>query len=175
MTKRPNPRKVHKRKERDPLIGKTLGDFRVLERLPDRQKGARNIRAVVLVECSCGKRLQIPRYYLVRKPNPKTHCGCKRRGNPATQYKPEYNVWYMMNRRCNDPEHVSYKHYGGRGVAVCEEWHIDNEKGFLNFLEEMGRRPSPRHSLDRINPDEGYNVYNCRWTIDKVQAANKRS
>lgn len=167
-------RKQTARKERDPLIGQIFGELYVLERLPDRAKGARNIRAVMLVECSCKKRFTCPRYYLIRKPNPKTHCGCKRKGNKATEFKPEYNVWYMMNVRCNDPKHVSYKNYGGRGIKVCEKWHANNVDGFDNFRHDMGRRPSMRHTLDRIDPNKGYDVFNCRWTTNEVQAANKR-
>lgn len=158
----------------DLLVGKTIGSLHVLKRLADRKKGGKNVRAIMLCECACGTRIQVPRYYLVRKPNPKMHCGCQRKGNPTTHYKPEYSVWYMMIRRCTDENHVSYNNYGGRGIEVCERW-SDKDKGFKNFLFDMGRRPSGRHTLDRIENNKGYDVHNCRWTTAEVQAANKRS
>lgn len=158
----------------DLLVGKMVGSLHVLTRLPDRKKGGKNVRAVMLCKCACGKRIQVPRYYLIRKGNPKTHCGCQRKGNPTTHYKPEYSVWYMMIRRCTDENHIAYENYGGRGIKVCDRW-SDPTNGFKNFLYDMGHRPSMRHTLDRIKNDKGYDVFNCRWTTAEVQAANKRS
>jgi hypothetical protein len=82
----------------------------------------------------------------------------------------EYNSWRAMIARCEDPDHPSWKYYGGRGIRVCARWRYS----FPSFLMDMGMRPSTRHSLDRINPDLGYGPANCRWATPDVQARNKR-
>ena len=68
-----------------------------------------------------------------------------------------YHVWHTMKARCHSPKAAAYKHYGARGIKVCERWLI-----FENFLADMGDRPED-HSLDRINTDGDYSPDNCRW------------
>lgn len=81
----------------------------------------------------------------------------------------EYKVWHAMLDRCQNPEHEAFPHYGARGITVCERW-----RTFENFLSDMGRRPSARHSLDRVDNDKGYSPENCRWTTAKTQNRNHR-
>lgn len=83
---------------------------------------------------------------------------------------PEYRAWRNMIERCERPSNTMYKYYGGRGIKVCPKWRRD----FVAFLRDMGTRPSPNHSLDRVNCDMGYNARNCRWTDASTQAANRR-
>lgn len=83
---------------------------------------------------------------------------------------PEYRAWVGMLRRCTDSRDVGYKNYGGRGITVCERW-----ENFDNFLNDMGRKPSARHTLDRKNNDGNYEPSNCRWATRKQQAGNKRN
>lgn len=80
---------------------------------------------------------------------------------------PEYEAWVAMRKRCTRRWHKSWPRYGGRGIAVCERW-----SDFLNFLADMGRRPSPEHSLDRIDNDGNYEPSNCRWATAKTQRRN---
>jgi hypothetical protein len=82
--------------------------------------------------------------------------------------RPEYFVWKEMHRRCS-PNHQSFKHYGGRGITVCERWNV-----FANFIADMGPRPHPKLTLERINNDGNYEPGNCRWATWKEQYANKR-
>ena len=82
---------------------------------------------------------------------------------------PEYNIWQGMWQRCTNPQNHSWKYYGGRGISVAPEW-----MDFKVFIHNMGFRPSPRHSLDRIDNDRNYEPGNCRWALPNVQALNKR-
>lgn len=75
-----------------------------------------------------------------------------------------------MKARCYNPNYWAYRHYGGRGIAVCERWL--GPEGFRNFLTDMGKKPSPKHSLDRIDNDRPYSPENCRWATQKDQVRN---
>jgi hypothetical protein len=77
-----------------------------------------------------------------------------------------------MLDRCRNPGAVNYAYYGGRGVKVCERWL--GEDGYRNFLADMGERPKGR-TLDRIDPDKGYEPSNCRWATAKEQVENRRA
>ena len=82
---------------------------------------------------------------------------------------PTYVSWRAMRSRCRTKSNASYPSYGGRGIKVCERW-----QEFLNFLEDMGERPSLDHSIDRIDPDGDYEPGNCRWLIKAEQDARRR-
>lgn len=83
---------------------------------------------------------------------------------------PEYRSWSMMKVRCMNPKSRARQNYGGRGITVCERWF-----DFANFYADMGPRPSPEHSLDRIDNSKGYELGNCRWATDSEQGRNKRN
>jgi hypothetical protein len=84
---------------------------------------------------------------------------------------PEYQTWASMLRRCYTPSATSFKWYGALGVKVCDRWRTS----FEDFLTDMGARPSPTHSIDRINPSGDYEPGNCRWATSQQQNFNKRS
>lgn len=81
----------------------------------------------------------------------------------------EYVTWIAMIRRCHTKTEPSYSKYGARGIRVCDRW----RERFENFYEDMGPRPSDKHSLDRINNDGNYEPNNCRWVTMKVQGNNR--
>lgn len=85
-------------------------------------------------------------------------------------YKAEYQCWQDMRRRCLNPKRRDYARYGGRGIKVCDRW-----ASFATFLADMGPRPSPKHSLDRIDNLGHYEPGNCKWATAAEQTRNRRS
>lgn len=96
--------------------------------------------------------------------------GNRKHGRSGT---PEYRAWYHLVRRCTDSSDNSFGDYGGRGITVAEEWL--GEGGFEKFLAHVGPRPSPKHSIDRIKNNEGYEPGNVRWATWEEQHRNKRN
>lgn len=76
-----------------------------------------------------------------------------------------------MNRRCHTPTSQAYRYYGARGVVVCEQWRHD----FAAFIAYIGPKPSPAHSIDRIDPAGNYEPGNVRWATRAEQDANRRT
>ena len=85
-------------------------------------------------------------------------------------YSPEYKAWSSMKTRCGNPNNNRWKYYGGRGISVCNEW-VNN---FSAFFDHIGPRPSPVHSIDRINNDGDYEPGNVKWSTPSEQARNRR-
>src|ERR1700730_9999813 len=81
----------------------------------------------------------------------------------------EYKIWYGMVARCTNPRHPGYPSYGGRGIGVCARWRDD----FMAFFADLGPRPSPGHSLDRLDNTRGYEPDNCRRATRSQQQRNK--
>lgn len=84
---------------------------------------------------------------------------------------PEYASWSSIIQRCENKNNRNYADYGGRGIKICQSWRDD----FINFLNDMGLRPSPRHTIERLNNDKGYSKENCVWALPSAQSINKRN
>lgn len=83
---------------------------------------------------------------------------------------PEHRAWVDMKQRCTNPKKRDFKHYGGRGIKVCYEW----ARSFVAFYAHIGPRPTPNHSLDRIDVQRGYEPGNVRWATHQQQVENTR-
>ena len=123
-----------------------------------------------LFKCDCGKEVELSPSAVL---GTQKSCGCKQHGEcnqiHGGHSSPEYGCWRQMKSRCKGNDEVSRRHYLLRSIAIDERW-----ESFENFLRDMGPRPSPLHSIDRINNNLGYFPENCRWATQGQQMANTR-
>lgn len=153
------------------LIGSKFGRLTVTA-VAGRMKGNLHWQC----RCECGNETNVSTCNL--RGGKVVSCGCfhseqttKRNTTHDSTKTPEFKAWCQMRARCSNPNNPAYKDYGGRGIRVCERW----ERSFTSFLEDMGPRPSPRHSIDRSCNDKGYEPGNCRWATHAEQSRNKRN
>jgi len=123
--------------------------------------------------CICGKLTTVVGSHLASGNT--VSCGCLSREANTTHGMsrngtPEYRIWTCMIARCSNREGKGHHNYGGRGIKVCERW-----LKFENFYKDMGPRPSPKHSIDRVNNDGDYEPSNCRWATKIEQDTNRRT
>lgn len=129
--------------------------------------------------CDCGNTVEVITHSL--KSGKTKSCGCIKSDTARENFSthglsgsPEYKIWKALHYRCNNKNSKNYKQYGGRGISICKEWDYHQGGCFKNFIKDMGQRPTEKHTLERIDVDEGYNKINCKWILAKEQPRNKR-
>lgn len=165
-------------------IGHKFGRWTVLEitRMPPTPKQIRAGRPGnkgTRCRCDCGTVKLVHTAYLVNGRS--KSCGCYRaertaecnrqRADHGLSKHEHWHRWSNMLERCENPQNPKYPRYGGRGIAICEEWH--DVRNFIAYLEtELGPCP-PGYSLDRVDNDGNYEPGNMRWASTSTQNANQ--
>lgn len=160
------------------ITGQRFGRLVALGYVGTKEIGLNQKRAQWLCRCDCGSVIVAVGAHLRQQHT--TSCGCynidvtrqsaQNKETHGMTGTPEYRAWQSMHQRCYNPQCNSYQWYGKRGIEVCERW-----RTFENFLADLGNRPTPDHSLDRIDNDGDYDPGNCRWATDIEQKNNKRT
>lgn len=165
MAKPQRKRISHNFKDR---VGKRYGRLKVLSRGPNNRHGHVQWHCL----CRCGTRCLINTNRLRKKET--QSCGCLRKERATTHglsRTVEYRAWVDIIQRCENPKYKSSHNYGGRGIKICRRW----RRSFVDFLSDVGRRPSRKHSLDRFPDNNGdYRPGNVRWATSTQQRRNTR-
>lgn len=154
------------------LKGKRFGRLTVIDRLPTVNK-----RVMWLCKCDCGNETPVDSQNL--RYGHTQSCGCIHRetlskastthGNSKTRL---YGIWNHMKTRCYRKSYHAFRHYGGRGIRICDEWR-NNFDAFQDWAMSNGYEE--HLSIDRINTDGNYSPDNCRWVTMADQNKNKRA
>lgn len=151
--------------------GSVFGRLRVVE-----ESGRAPREAIWLCVCECGASKRVRAGNL--RNGSTVSCGCYLKQRIVEAHTTHgrsgsggaYKAWKGMRTRCLCPTNSSFVDYGGRGIGICARWN-----DFAAFLEDMGERPSAKHSIDRIDVNGDYGPGNCRWATSSVQSNNKRN
>lgn len=156
------------------MTGKRFGRLTIVRLVSDRKSG------IWECKCDCGTEKTFRVTNL--RSGQSTSCGCLFRemlrktktthgaksSEASKQLRKTYNTWRGMIERCENPNHVMFHRYGGRGIFVCERWKL-----FDNFLFDMGEIPADKKEIDRIKNDLGYCKENCHWATRIENSLNK--
>ena len=125
------------------------------------------IRTKIECKCDCGVTSFVPPSNL--KTGHTSSCGCIQTTHGMRHTK-TYKSWAAMKDRCTNPNASFYRNYGGRGIVVCARW----LESFENFLEDMKEKPTPIHTIERVDVNGNYEPSNCIWIPKSEQNKNRR-
>lgn len=159
------------------LTGKQFTRLTALRRTDEKAGG----KYLWICLCQCGREVLVASSSLLIG-NTRS-CGClklemaRKRGRASKTHghtingtaTTEWRLWHAMRNRCQNPSNKDFKYWGARGIKVCDRWQT-----FENFLADVGLKPHPSLSLDRIDNDGNYEPGNVRWATAKQQVANRR-
>lgn len=158
-------RKAHNAKD---FSGQKFGSITIIEYV--RTNNQR--KSVYKWACECGTIRETTLFNIIKGAT--VSCGCKNKENHTSHGMSNdrvYNIWQGVKNRTTNPKSSQWKWYGGRGIAMCEEW-LNSFESFFNYV---GQPPSLKHSIDRYpNNDGHYEPGNVRWATKSEQAFNRR-
>ena len=145
------------------LTNKTFGRWTVITEAEKRKS-----RRFWHCRCECGNEATVDGKEL--RIGRSTGCiRCRNRTHGKSAECPEYSIWKGICSRCQNPNNQDHHHYAGRGIRLSDDW-----KSFEAFYRDMGPRPSPKHTVERLDNSLGYSAENCQWDTRKAQARNTR-
>lgn len=151
------------------MVGEVFGRLTIINEVEQIHN-----RRTFMCKCSCGN-FKIVKLKDLRNGHTQS-CGCyyiDSRTKHGLYKSSEYAAYYGMLSRCTDKKNEEYHNYGERGIGVCPDW-SDKETGFINFYRDMGKKPTSKHSIDRINNNGNYCKENCKWSTSIEQNRNFR-
>ena len=182
-------RECSEKAKRIDLSGRRFGRLIAIERVGRKIAPNGTRQTMWRCKCDCGNETTVK--YIALTSGNTCSCGCWEQENRESMIKiaqtnnrksvskdfigalethPLYKTWKSMLMRCNNPNVRGYKHYGGRGIKVCDRW--SGDLGFENFVNDMGERPDGT-TLDRVDVNGHYEPSNCRWATAEQQMNNR--
>ena len=153
------------------ILNKRFGKLTVKEVISYYEDSRGIKKRIIKCDCDCGNTTTLKEAILNFKD--KASCGCASGGQNSTHGMSNervYKIWVDIKVRCYNENSAHFENYGGRGIKMCDRW----KDSFENFYNDMGDRPSNKHSIERLDVNKDYSPENCIWTTHDKQCRNRR-